>query len=173
MKKLFCIILSVLLVISVCLCSGCDLIKPKDGGNTEATIEGGSNKSILKFNDDEGSKELVKAFEEGKAPKEVRAMYDQMGSNPEIVITDEETIKKLYDYLSLIEIEGETNESITDCYHYISFAVSDSLSVSYSFEGTEIWRYNNKGYKIKNSGKMFSLIESLTDEYKESVLQSE
>ena len=66
-----------------------------------------------------GSAELIQYFKNGNVPEEANALYDQMGSNPEITITDAETIKELYKYLGMVKVDGETNESITDCYHYV------------------------------------------------------
>ncbi|MCI5597341.1 MAG: hypothetical protein MR380_11645 [Lachnospiraceae bacterium] len=119
--------------------------------------------SILYFNDDEGSTELIQYFEDGNVPEEATALYDQMGSNPEITITDAETIKELYKYLGMIKVHRKTNESITDCYHYVEFKLADDHYIHFSFEGTDIWSYGGKNYSISNSGKLFGLIKELTD----------
>ena len=124
--------------------------------------------SILYFNDDEGSSELIQYFEDGNVPEEANALYDQMGSNPEITITDADTIKELYKYLGMVKVDGETNESITDCYHYVQFKLADDHYIYYTFEGTDIWSYGGKNYSISNSDKLFSLIKELTDEYVQS-----
>lgn len=121
--------------------------------------------SILYFNDDEGSAELIQYFQNGNVPEEANVLYDQMGSNPEITITDAETIKELYKYLGMVKVDGETNESITDCYHYVEFKLADDHYIYYSFEGENIWSYGGKNYNISNSGKLFDLIKELTDEY--------
>ena len=124
-----------------------------------------SGESILYFNDDEGSAELIQYFADGNVPEEANALYDQMGGNPGITITDAETIKELYKYLGMVKVEGETNESITDCYHYVEFKLADDNYIYYSFEGENIWSYGGKNYSISNSGKLFDLIKELTDEY--------
>ena len=124
--------------------------------------------SILYFNDDEGSAELIQYFKDGNVPEEANALYDQMGSNPEITITDAETIKELYKYLGMVKVDGETNESITDCYHYVQFKLKDDHYIYYSFEGENIWSYGGKNYSISNSDKLFGLMEELTDEYVQS-----
>ena len=121
--------------------------------------------SILYFNDDEGSAELIQYFQDGNVPEEANVLYDQMGSNPEITITDAETIKELYKYLGMVKVDGETNESITDCYHYVEFKLADDHYIYYSFEGENLWSYGGKNYSISNSGKLFDLIKELTDEY--------
>lgn len=120
--------------------------------------------SILYYNEDEGSAELIQYFADGKVPEEANALYDQMGGNPEITITDAETIKKLYKYLGMVKVDGETNISLTDCYHYVQFKLADDHYIHYSFEGTDIWSYGGKNYSISNSGKLFGLIKELTAE---------
>ena len=111
-----------------------------------------------------GSAELIQYFADGNVPEEANALYDQMGSNPEITITDAETIKELYKYLGMVKVDGETNESITDCYHYVQFKLKDDHYIYYSFEGENIWSYGGKNYSISNSGKLFGLIKELTNE---------
>ena len=120
--------------------------------------------SLLYFNDDKGSAELIQYFEDGNVPEEVNALYDQEGGNPEITITDAETIKEVYKYLGMIKVDGETDMGATDSYHYVQFKLADDRYIYYSFEGTDIWRYGGKNYSISNSGKLFGLIKELTDE---------
>ena len=121
--------------------------------------------SILCFGGDEGSAKLVQYFAEGKAPEEATFLYDQMGSNPEITVTDPEQIRELYRLLSLVTVAGETDMSVTDCYHYIQFKLAEDLYVHYSFEGSEIWRLEEKSYTIENNNKLFSFMQELTEEY--------
>lgn len=120
--------------------------------------------SILYFNDDKGSAELIQYFEDGNVPKEANALYDQEGGNPEITITDAETIKELYKYLGMIKVDGETDMGLTDGYHHVQFKLADDHYIYYSFEGTDIWRYGGKNYSISNSNKLFGLIKELTAE---------
>ena len=119
-------------------------------------------KSILHFNDDEGSAKLIKAFEDGNIPSEVSFMYDQMGSNPEITVKDPDTIKALYNALSKVTVGGKTFMSVTDCYHYIQFKLAEDEYVLYRFEGTDIWSYNKKNYNISNSKALFNMMYDLT-----------
>ena len=125
--------------------------------------------SILYFNDDEGLAELVQYFKDGNVPEEATFLYDQMGSNPEVTITDPEKIRELYQLLSMVTVAGETNESITDCYHYIQFKLADDLYIRFSFEGSEIWCYEKQNYSIENSKKLFSFMQKLTAEYLEDL----
>lgn len=120
--------------------------------------------SILYFNDDKGSAELIQYFEDRNVPEEVNALYDQEGGNPEITITDAETIKELYKYLGMVKVDGETDMGLTDGYHHVQFKLADDRYIYYSFEGTDIWRYGGKNYSISNSDKLFGLIKELTAE---------
>ena len=90
-NKLFILIL---LLIATALLTACGQTKPEtenEPGPAAATGE-----SILYANDDEGSAMLIQYFEDGNVPEEATFLYDQMGSNPEITITDAELITKLY-----------------------------------------------------------------------------
>lgn len=154
----------IILVTSVVLLSACGHTRqdPDPSQNSNIEIPKGS---LLLFNNDEGSAQLVQFFEEGNIPEEVTFLYDQMGSNPEITVTDPDTILELYNRLSLINVIGESPESITDCYHYIQFKLSDDCYICYSFEGSELWCYDHKNFSIENSNKLFTYMSDLTQEY--------
>lgn len=158
----------VLMVLTVGLLTACDNTAPKVEANPEPTaqiISESAEKSFLYFNDDEGSAKLIQYFENGNVPEEATFLYDQMGSNPEITITDPEKIQELYQLLKSVTVIGETNESITDYYHYIQFKLAEDCYVHYSFEGSEIWCCGEQNYSIDNSKKLFAFMNELTDEY--------
>lgn len=94
-------------------------------------------------------------------------LYDQMGSNPDITVTDTETIKELYRLLCMVEVTGKSNTSITDSYHHIQFKLADNQYVYYSFEGSKLWCYGGDNYNIQNSGKLFQYMHQLTEDYLE------
>lgn len=148
----------VLLVVMSCLLIAC--------GKTEPEAEAAAAaESILLFQEDEGSAELTAYFKDGKIPEEVNILYDQMGSNPDITITDADTIQELYRLLSKVEVTGKSEMSITDCYHHIQFKLADDLYIYYSFEGSEIWCYRGQNYNIRNSTRLFRYMQELTEEY--------
>lgn len=125
-------IVFVLFALTISILSAC--------GKTEAKFKTPQTSvSILLFNNDTGSAELAAYFKAGKVPEEANILYDQMGSNPDITITDADTVKELYRLLSMVEVTGKTDSSITDCYHHIQFKLADDHYVYYSFEGSEIW----------------------------------
>ena len=167
MKRTMLILLCALMIVSSLLVvSGCGKTQKAPEPQVTASDEKGiPKKSILNFNDDEGSAKLMKAFEEGNIPEEVSFMYDQMGSNPEITVTDPDTIEALYNALSKITVSGGTLMSITDCYHFIQFKLAENEYIFYSFEGEEIWSYGGKNYEISNSKALFRMMYNMTQEY--------
>ena len=151
------------LVLMMGLFAACGQSEPKE--ETESGSLGIPADSILFYNDDEGSAELIEYFEEGNVPEEANILYDQMGSNPDITITDPDTIKELFDRLSKVEVVRETNESITDCYHHVQFKLADDDYIYYSFEGSEIWCCGTKRCSINDNANLFGYMEDLTYEY--------
>lgn len=161
-KNLFILIL---LLFTTALLSACGQAEPEP--TAVVTTEKTGN-SILKYNEDEGSATLLQFFKDGNVPEEATFLYDQMGSNPEITITDPEQIRELYELLSMVTVVGKTNESITDCYHYVQFKLAEDCYIHYSFEGSEIWCYGQQNYAIENSKKLFAFMNELTEEYWEN-----
>ena len=167
-------LIPVLLVLTLGLLTACGQAEPEPEPTAPpAELTESSGNSILSFNNDEGSAELIRCFEDGNIPEEANILYDQMGANPDITIRDPETIRDLYDLLRMVEVTGETNESITDCYHHIQFKLAEDHYVYYSFEGSDIWCYGTKHYAIRNSGKLFTFMRGLTEEYCESMAEEE
>lgn len=140
------------------LLTACGKTEPQ--GETAAAAQ-----SILLFHDDAGSAELIACFKDGKVPEEANILYDQMGSNPDITITDSDMIQELYRLLSMVEVTGKSNTSITDCYHHVQFKLADNHCIYYSFEGSEIWCYGGQNYEIQNSTKLFRYMQELTEAY--------
>ena len=166
--KLYKQFIFVMMVLTIGLLTACKNTAPKVEENPEPTaqiISEVAEKSLLCFNDDEGSAKLIQYFENGNVPEEATFLYDQMGSNPEITITDPEKIQELYQLLKSVTVIGETNESITDCYHYIQFKLAKDCYIHYSFEGSEIFCCGEQNYSIDNSKKLFAFMNELTDEY--------
>lgn len=167
MKKLKLIIPGIVLLgaimITACGKAG-NPIEP-DSKPIETDTSGIPLNSILYYNEDPDSAELMKFFEDGNVPEEADILYDQMGSNPSIIITDPEIIRELYNRLGKVTVEGKSNLSITDCYHHVQFKLSEDKYIYYSFEGSELWCYKSENYNITNGGKLFSYMRELTENY--------
>ena len=70
--------------------------------------------SILTFENDAASAQLVSDMDSGKTPKSCSVLYDQMGARPSVTVTDARTMREVYKKLARMHVEGETNMSITD-----------------------------------------------------------
>ena len=133
------------------------------GSDTESVIGNIPEGSILLFMDDEGAAKLVKDMEEGRIPVACHAMYDEMGSRPEVEVTDPEMVTEMYNRLGHMIIGGESQESITDCYHYVYFTLQDGTNVGWHFEGTGLLCWGMQNYEVTQSGSLWSLVRSLQD----------
>ncbi|MBR2681650.1 MAG: hypothetical protein IKE22_00090 [Atopobiaceae bacterium] len=91
--------------------------------------------SLLEFQNDAGSAKLIKDMEEGRIPVACNVLYDQMGGLPNVNVTDPDTIKEIYELTKGLVVMGESNWSITDCYHHVIFTLQDGTKVGYRFEG--------------------------------------
>ena len=131
---------------------------------TDTPSDNTSGVSILIFQNDEGAAKLVSDMEEGRIPVECRAMYDEMGARPEVVITDPDTITEVYNRLGEMTIGEEANESVTDCYHYIKFTLQDGSTVGWNFEGTELLCRGQINYRVTNPGSLWSMIRSMQED---------
>ena len=137
---------------------------PAPGGGDAKQTGGIPSDSILYFQDDEGAAKLMKDMEEGNVPSECRAMYDEMGSRPEVVMTDPEQITEAYSRLSQMTIGGPTDYSITDCYHYISFRLQDGTSVGWRFESAQCLCWGPQNYEVTNAGSVWGMVRDLQDQ---------
>lgn len=167
MKKRTLVLLSIALL-AACLFAACGAAeKPAETGPKPAETDtaGIPLNSILYYNDDPGSAELMQFFADGNVPEEAQILYDQMGSNPYILITDPAIIRELYNRLSQVTVEDKSNMSITDSYHQVEFKLAEDMYIHYSFEGSKLWSYHSQNYDIANSGRLFSYMQDLTEDY--------
>jgi hypothetical protein len=87
---------------------------------------------------DEHLAKLIEDMEAGRIPKRCNVLYDTMGARPSVEVTDEETIKQIFELLCEIEVVGPSEWSITDCYHHVFFELQDGTIVGFRFEGEEL-----------------------------------
>ena len=118
----------------------------------------GSN-PILVFDQSEGAKKLMKAFDEGNIVS-ATVLYDQGGGNEPYATTDQEEIRTIYKALKNITVTGKSEMSITDCYHFVSFEFEDGTSYGYRFEGTELLSYGSDNYDITGGGDFFEFLRA-------------
>ena len=117
------------------------------------------NSPILIFDKSEGAKKLMTAFDEGTIVS-AEVLYDQMGGNAPYKTTDQEEIRTIYKALKNIVVEGKSDMSITDCYHYVFFTLEDGSSYGYRFEGTGLLCYGSDNYDISGGGDLFSFMQA-------------
>ncbi len=117
------------------------------------------NTPILVFDKSEGAKKLIKAFDEGTI-ESVEVLYDQGGGNLPYKTTDQDEIRTVYKALKNITITGESDMSVTDAYHYVTFTFNDDTSYGYRFESTEFLCFDGSNYTIAGSGDFFDFLRS-------------
>lgn len=156
-------ILIILLILSAGLLVSCAQThvdaEPENG--TEVQIP---DNSILSFTENDSISNLVDQIAKGEYPVEATVQYDSIDGCLSATVTDTETIKELYQTLSLVEVKGECNQSITDNYHYVSFKLSDESHVTFNFEGEHIWCLDKQNYTIENGEKLFTLMRELVEQ---------
>ena len=134
-----------------------------DTGNT-VTIESCiPEKSILWFRDDPDAAKLMADMNDGKIPSMCNVLYDEMGSRPEVTVTDPETITDLYNRLALMSVGEKSEMSITDSYHHIRFTLQDGTNVGWSFEGTELLCVGTENYEVKDEGNLWVQVRWLQE----------
>lgn len=121
--------------------------------------------SILLFDEDAASAQLVDDMVAGRTPTSCTVLYDQMGSLPSVTVTDARTIREVYSRLARMRVEGASNMSITDSYHRVSFELQDGTTVSYNFEGADILVRGRQNYAVLDRGDLWSYVRHLQDQY--------
>lgn len=123
--------------------------------------------SILLFNNDEGSAKLIEDMETDRIPKRCNVLYDTMGARPSVEVTDEETIKQIFELLCEIEVVGPSQWSITDCYHHVFFELQDGTIVGFRFEGEGLLVGSETNYELKGGNDLWALVQDLQDQQME------
>ena len=119
--------------------------------------------SILTFENDAASAQLVRDMDSGKTPKSCSVLYDQMGSRPSVTVTDEQTIREVYDRLARMRVTGTSDQGVTDNYHHVSFELQDGSTVSFAFEGEGILVRDKQNYAVVDQGDLWTYVRYLQD----------
>ncbi len=123
-----------------------------------------SDDSILKFDGDAASAQLVEDMRAGKTPTSCTVLYDQMGALPSVTITDARTMREVYKKLARMHVEGKTDMSITDNYHFVSFELQDGAKVSYGFEGEGILARGKQNYAVRDQSGLWTYVRQLQEQ---------
>lgn len=124
-----------------------------------------SDDSILMFDGDPASAQLVEDMREGKTPVSCTVRYDQMGALPTVTVTDARTIREVYSKLARMHVAGESGMGVTDSYHLVSFELQDGTIASYNFEGEGILVRGKNNYAVSDRGSLWSYVRHLQDQY--------
>lgn len=124
-----------------------------------------SDASVLTFDDNAASAQLVSDMQAGKTPTSCTVLYDQMGALPAVTVTDARTIREVYKRLARMHVEGETAMSITDSYHFVSFKLQDGTTAAYNFEGEGILVRGRQSYAVSDQGELWTYVQSLQKQY--------
>lgn len=144
--------------------SSCDATDTASGepvGSDIPSESGDFSDSIVSL---PGYERLVEDMEAGLIPQSANVLYDQSGSRPDVDVTDGETIRQIYAGLCRIEVEGETDMSVTDCYHHVIFTLQDGTQVRFAFESEEILDCGgSRRYSVTGGRELWSLVRDLQD----------
>lgn len=165
--------------LTACL-SPVPLDEPQKTVGTDNTITGGtteqgekphgvainlSDDSILTFDGDAASAQLVEDMRMGRIPTSCTVRYDQMGSLPTVTVTDARTIRDVYKKLARMHVQGPTDMSITDSYHLVSFELQDGSKASYNFEGSDVLVRGKQNYAVTDDGHLWEYVRQLQEQY--------
>ena len=115
------------------------------------------NSPILVFDNSDGAKQLMAAFDEGTI-ESVEFLYDQGGAGEPYTTTDQQEIRTVYKGLKNITVTGESDQSVTDSYHYVVFSFEDGSSYGYRFEGSGLLNDDNSNYDISGGDDLFNFM---------------
>ena len=133
-----------------------------------SSVSGSYPVSLVKFAGIANVEKLVADMSAGKSPTSCTVCYDQMGTRPYVTVTDPDTIADIYGKLVSVTVNGPSNESITDCYHHVSFVLQDGTKVGFNFEGEGLLSLDRENYSVSGGGALWSLVRDIQDEYMEA-----
>lgn len=155
-----------LVAFAICPCMGCAGTGPQAAPTETAplsdspTIDG---TPLLGFEGDAAAAKLVSDMEAGRIPVSCDVLYDQMGSLPNVVVTDPDTITHLFKLVEGIVVTGESDMSVTDSYHHVRFTLQDGTVVGYSFEGEGLLSRERTNYEVVGDGPLWEFVRQLQD----------
>ncbi|MGN0262597.1 MAG: hypothetical protein ACI4B9_07160 [Eggerthellaceae bacterium] len=164
MKAAFLVLALIAALPCLSSCEAVDTASGEPTGSGTPSDLGGSGDSSDSIVSLSGYGRLVEDMEAGRIPQSANVMYDQMGSRPDVDVADEETIRRIYEGLCRIEVLGETDMSVTDCYHHIIFTLQDGTQVRFAFESEGILDCGDGlRYSVTGGSELWSLVRDLQD----------
>ncbi len=152
--------------------SGSSATAPSSSGASSAASSSAASSfapvSVVKFDAIQNADRLVADMKTNVIPVSCAVCYDEMGSRPTVTVSDPETIKQIYSLLSNVTVEGPSQESITDSYHYVCFELLDGTKVSFNFEGERLLSLGRENYSVSGGGPLWQLVRQIQDDYTET-----
>ncbi len=161
------------LAIATGIMAGCSNQAPKDA-QTPTTMGTSANTddkvilpshldkdSILRYFENDSTKQLLRDLDNGKVPTSCTVLYDQMGSLPSVTVDDEATIAELVGLVSLIRVQGPSNLGVTDSYHFVSFTLQNGTKVGFNFEGEGNLVTKDQNYFVEGDDVLWSRVREL------------
>lgn len=125
------------------------------------------NVSLLDGDTTKSTKQLVKAVDDEKYPVKVRITYEENSVKRVCESTDYTVIMSVYDALSKVEINKQTDDSMKDSKQTINFILKDDSECKFKFEGEKLFKVGNIHYTISDYEDLFDFIHTLEFTVKE------
>ena len=117
--------------------------------------------SILNFQNDKGFARLQSDMKNGDIPLECNVLYDQGGSRPDVTVTDQESIREIYNQLADITVGDKSSQSVTDSYHHVTFRLRNDTYVSFYFEGENLFCWGKDNYAVSGGNNLWNTVRKL------------
>ena len=124
-----------------------------------------SSTSVLTFDNDPASAQLVADMENGRIPTSCTVRYDQMGALPTVTATDERSIREVYKRLARMHVGSEPGMGVTDSYHLVSFELQDGTVTSFNFEGVGTLVRGKTSYSVSDDGGLWEYVQFMQKRY--------
>lgn len=117
--------------------------------------------SILNFQNDKGFARLQSDMKNGDIPIECNVLYDEDGARPDVTVTDQETIREIYDQLADITVGDKSSEKVTGSYHHITFRLRNDTYVTFNFEGEKLFCWGVDNYIVSGGNNLWNSVRRL------------
>lgn len=168
-------------VLLLCMLTACGSGGKKNSGNNQPsqssqqtqqnppTQNSGSNASgslfpedsILNFQNDKAFARLQEDVNKGNVPVECNVLYDEGGSRPDVTVTDQDSIREIYNQLADITVGEKSSQSVTDSYHHITFRLRNDTYVSFYFEGEDLFCWGKDNYTVSGGENLWNTVRKL------------
>lgn len=137
--------------------SGCGGSGGGGGTGKDVSLESVLNLDVVKNID-----KLNNDMKEGNMPKSCDVLYDEMGSHPNVTVTDPDTIRTIYEELGEIKVDPKGPVvCVTDSYHHVVFKLQDETIVAFNFDGVQTLTTGSEEYCVTGGGALWNHVRDL------------